>query len=98
MRTFYPAFQPPFTTLLIIIEVMDPPHSTSLFLNFISVNILDEMNLSSAHHQMYDFKKRFVDPMIAEQKAAGSRGADAFTNDAIAVLFLLKAHLNLSYR
>ena len=56
------------------------------------------MNLSSAHHQMYDFKKRFVDPMIAEQKAAGSRGADAFTNDAIAVLFLLKAHLNLSYR
>jgi molybdopterin-guanine dinucleotide biosynthesis protein A len=47
---------------------------------------------------MYDFKLRYVDPMVQEQKAAGARGAYAFTNDAIAVLFLLKAHTNLSYR
>jgi hypothetical protein len=47
---------------------------------------------------MYDFKCRYVDPMIEEKRAAGVRGAYSMTNDAIAVLFLIKAHTNLSYR
>jgi hypothetical protein len=47
---------------------------------------------------MYDFKLRYVDPMIEEKRAAGAQGSHSMTNDAIAVLFLLKAHTNLSYR
>lgn len=76
--------------MLIIARTFKPLSST--------LDVKQSFSTVKGPYQFYDFKKRYVDPMMTARRAAGKRGPDTFTNDAITFLFLRKAHSNLSYR
>ena len=78
------------TGMLIIARTFKPLSST--------LDVKQSFSTVKGPYQFYDFKKRYVDPMMTARRAAGKRGPDTFTNDAITFLFLRKAHSNLSYR